>query len=222
MKANRLNFPCAQPMHSENDLVIGGFQPFTLSDFPGRPAAIVFTQGCNFRCPFCHNGALIPMDAPADQLVAVDSVLSTLAKRIGRLGGLVITGGEPTLQEGLAGFIREVRSMGFSIKLDTNGSRPWILKRLINEGLLDFIAMDIKAPPERYSSLSGCPVDFDLIAKSINLIAKSQVEHLFRTTFVNALLNGDDIAAIRRLIPENSRYITQPFLAEHALDQGLR
>lgn len=208
-------------MHSENDMVIGGFQPFTLSDFPGRPAAIVFTQGCNFRCPFCHNGALIPMKSPTRCLIAVDSVLSTLAMRRGRLGGLVITGGEPTLQEGLADFIREVRSMGFSIKLDTNGSRPWILRRLINEGLVDLVAMDIKATPERYRFLSGRPVDFDLIAESIDLIAKSPVEHLFRTTFVKALLNKDDIAAIRRLIPGKSRYIIQPFRPEHALDRGL-
>ncbi len=161
------------------------------------------------------------MKAPGDRLVALDDVLSVLQKRRGRLGGLVITGGEPTLQKGLTNFIRKIRSMDLSIKLDTNGSRPWILEKLINEGLLDFIAMDIKAPPEKYRLLSGRQVEFDLIAKSIELIAKSQVRHLFRTTFVRALLNEDDIAAIRCLIPENSRYITQRFHAEHALDQKL-
>src|SRR5210317_2671071 len=126
---------------------ISGLQPVTVSDFPGRMAAIVFTQGCNFHCPFCHNGSLLPMDA--DARIAEHDVWSFLQKRQKLLDGVVISGGEPSLQSDLAGFCRQVKDMGFAVKLDTNGSRPGVIKALLDGNYVDFIAMDIKAPLSR-------------------------------------------------------------------------
>ncbi|MCI5143812.1 MAG: anaerobic ribonucleoside-triphosphate reductase activating protein [Candidatus Electrothrix sp. ATG1] len=199
---------------------IGGLQPITASDFPGCMAAVVFTQGCNFRCPFCHNGSLLEIDQ--GKLTAVEEVLAFLHKRRNLLGGLVITGGEPCLQAGLADFCRQVKKMGFKIKLDTNGSRPQVLKELLEQELLDCIAMDIKAPLHRLPELTGGKGEADSIRCSINLIANSGIRHFFRTTDVSPLLDQDDHQAIRQLVPSGSPHITQPFVAENALAPALR
>lgn len=199
---------------------IRGMQPVTASDFPGRLAAIVFTQGCNFHCPFCHNGSLLPMDA--DSLIGEDTVLGYLQKRKKLLDGVVISGGEPCLQDDLAGFCRQVREMGYAVKLDTNGSRPVVIEGLLAENLVDFIAMDIKAPMSRLPALTGTSLFGPQIRRSISLIAASGVDHLFRTTDVKPLLSSDDHRGIKELVPPGSLHIVQPFVAKNALALSLR
>ena len=199
---------------------IGGLQPVTASDFPGRMAAIVFTQGCNFHCPFCHNSTLLPMDA--DTLLAEDAVLGFLEKRRNLLDGVVISGGEPCLQEDLAGFCRKVRAMGFAVKLDTNGSRPAVIATLLAENCVDFIAMDIKAPLSRLQELTGSSSHEPQIRRTISLIAASGVDHLFRTTDVRPLLSPEDHCSIRELVPPGSRHVVQPFVAANAMAHSLR
>jgi pyruvate formate lyase activating enzyme len=199
---------------------IGGLQPVTASDFPGRMAAIVFTQGCNFHCPFCHNSSLLPMDAP--DLLGEDAVLTFLQKRRKLLDGVVISGGEPCLQDDLAGFCRQVREMGFAVKLDTNGSRPEVIRTLLAEHCVDFIAMDIKAPLSRLQELTGRSSHGPQIRQSISLIAASGVDHLFRTTDVKPLLSCEDHRSIRELVPPGSLHVVQPFVAQNAMAPSLR
>ncbi len=154
---------------------IGGFQPFTLTDYPGHVAAIVFTQGCNWRCPYCHNPQLLPADRPENELIPEAYVFDRLSKRRRQLDGLVITGGEPTIQEDLPRFIRKVRRLGLKIKLDTNGSQPEVIRQLLEENLLDYVAMDIKAPLDQYESIVGGPVDTKALQTSIELLKTSGV-----------------------------------------------
>lgn len=199
---------------------ISGLQPVTTSDFPGRLAAIVFTQGCNFHCPFCHNGSLLPMDA--DSLIGEDTVFDFLHKRQKLLDGVVISGGEPCLQDDLAGFCRQVKKMGFAVKLDTNGSRPTVIEELLDENLVDFIAMDIKAPLSRLAELTGTVSHGPQIRRSISLIAASTVDHLFRTTDVKPLLSAEDHRSIKELVPPGSRHVVQPFVAKNAMAPSLR
>jgi len=199
---------------------ISGLQPVTASDFPGRMAAIVFTQGCNFHCPFCHNASLLPKDA--DSLIGEDTVFAFLQKRRKLLDGLVISGGEPCLQEGLAGFCKQVKDMGFAVKLDTNGSRPAVIERLLDQNLVDFIAMDIKAPLSRLPELTGTISHGPQIRQSIALIAASGVDHLFRTTDVKPLLSSEDHRGIKKLVPPGSLHIVQPFVAKNAMAPSLR
>ena len=159
---------------------IGGFQPFTLTDYPGHVAAIVFTQGCNWRCPYCHNAQLLPADRQKSELIPETCVFDYLSRRSRQLDGLVVTGGEPTIQEDLPRFMHKVHRMGLAIKLDTNGSRPDVIGRLLEEGLLDYIAMDIKAPLDQYESVVRRPVDADALQTSTELIKNSGIPHEFR------------------------------------------
>ena len=197
---------------------IGGFQELTLSDFPGHVAAIVFTQGCNLRCPFCHNVSLIFPTVSDDKLVPEGEIFSFLTKRQQFLDGVVITGGEPTLQRDLMDFMRKVKSMGLAVKLDTNGSMPEVLEDVIHEDLVDYIAMDIKAPLKIYKRLTGVEISSQKILKSIELIADSGISHEFRTTVVEALLSSDDIDTIRNLVPPGSKHRLQAFKFENVLN----
>jgi pyruvate formate lyase activating enzyme len=201
---------------------IGGFQKLSLTDFPGRTAAIAFTQGCNFRCPYCHNGDLIPHDPKDGLLIPEEFVLSYLNLRAGMLDGLVVTGGEPTIQHDLAFFLQKVRDFGYEIKIDTNGSRPEILETLISGGLVDFISMDIKAPPCSYDLLSGVRAPVDRIRRSIDLISAAGIEHEFRTTRVSSLLSDSDMDGVARMIPEGSAFRLQTFNPVRAFDRSLR
>jgi pyruvate formate lyase activating enzyme len=201
---------------------ISGFQPFTLSDFPGRPAAIVFTQGCNMACPFCHNGDLI---ARRSGKLSERDILAILRRRCGLLQGIVITGGEPTLQPDLDDFCRTIHTLGLLVKLDTNGSNPDKLEFLIEAGLVDYIAMDIKAPlddPSTHHQLTGSRLDPGRIARSMHIIADSGIEHHFRTTVVPGLLDDANLVRIAASIPDGSRHVRQTFRPEHALDRRLR
>lgn len=201
---------------------IGGVNPLSLSDFPGRVAAVVFTRGCNFRCPFCHNGTLLDAAAPAADAWDEPRLFQLLARRRALLDGVVVSGGEPTLQVDLAPFLQRLRRFDLAVKLDTNGSRPDVLARVIALELVDFIAMDVKAPLPRYGDLAGVPVDGERIRRSIALIAESGLQHEFRTTVVPELLDESDLTQLRRLVPPHSPYRLQPFRAELALDPHLR
>ena len=199
---------------------IGGFVPVSLCDYPCRVAAVVFTQGCNFRCPFCHNGQLIAQqgNAPLDEEV----VLAQLAERRNRLGGVVVTGGEPTLQGDLPQFLHRLRQLGLAVKLDTNGSHPDVLHALIADRLVNYFAMDIKAPWATYDRLTGQACDTGLLRRSMRLIAASGLPHEFRTTRVEALLSAEDCGEITRQVPAGSTHKWQRFRPEHCLDNSLR
>ena len=171
--------------------IIGGIQKTTLVDFPGKVAAIVFTQGCNFRCGYCHNPELLEHSKNSD--FNKNDFLDFLKTRIGKLDGVVITGGEPTLQKGLYDFIKEIKSLGFAVKLDTNGTNPIIVEKLINDNLLDYIAMDIKAPFDKYTKITGVGVDIENIKRSIELIKNSSVDYEFRTTVLKSQLSLMDL-----------------------------
>ncbi len=148
---------------------IGYVQKTSFIDYPGKISAVVFAQGCNFRCPYCHNPELVDPERFCDNLLMED-VYAYLEKRKGKLDGVVITGGEPTLQSDLMPFIQRVKSLGYLVKLDTNGSRPRVLQNIIQKGILDYIAMDIKAPFEKYSRVTGLLVNITQIKKSISII----------------------------------------------------
>lgn len=193
---------------------IGGLQKFTLSDFPNTPAAIVFTQGCNFRCPFCHNGELLP--ARGNHEINRETVIEWLLSKKGKLEGVVISGGEPTLHHDLPEFLTEIRSMGYKVKLDSNGSRPEMVSHIIDQHLVDYIAMDIKAPWHKYNLLCGREVDSYAIQESIKIIANSGVEHLFRTTFATPLLSHEDLQIIKAYLPPESAHLIQVFKKELA------
>ena len=200
---------------------IGGLNEFSLSDYPCHVAAVVFTQGCNFRCPFCHNGSLIPGDVPESLLIPEEKVFDFLKDRNNQLDGVVITGGEPTIQPDLPEFIHRIIAMELLVKLDTNGSLPEVLCKLMKDKLIDFIAMDIKAPLDIYDRLTGVQTSISRIKESIELIARSGIAHEFRTTVVEPLLLPEDVLSIRKLIPPGSMYRLQKFRPEHAFAPSL-
>jgi len=199
---------------------IGGFVPVSLCDYPCRVAAVIFTQGCNFRCPFCHNGQLVEHEGKA--LLDEKAVLAQLSERRNRLGGVVVTGGEPTLQGDLPQFLHRLQQLGLAVKLDTNGSQPDVLQGLIADRLVNYFAMDIKAPWDKYDRLAGHACDTILLRRSMRLIAASGLPHEFRTTRVEALLSADDCGEIARQVPSGSAHKWQRFRSEHSLDKALR
>ncbi len=193
-------------------MTIHGLQKMTLLDFPGRVACTIFTAGCNFRCPFCHNARLVTELQPTDAMSA-EAVLSFLGKRRGLLDGVCITGGEPLLQADIADFIACVREMGFLVKLDTNGSFPDKLRGLIDRGLVDYVAMDIKNSPEKYAATAGFPSDLlPRVRESIALLLEGRVDYEFRTTVMNEFHEPEDFEAIGRMIAGAKRYFIQSFV----------
>ena len=192
--------------------------PTSLLDYPDRVAAVLFTAGCNFRCPFCYNAELVlPEKTRELRLTGVEEVLRVLEERRGFLDGVVITGGEPTLQSGLRGFIREVGRLGLLVKLDTNGSRPEVLEDLLAAGLVDYVAMDVKAPPARYSELAGVPADLSAIERSIRLVRERAPDYEFRTTVAPGLV-AEDIREIAALLAGSRRWFLQPFVVPEGKD----
>jgi pyruvate formate lyase activating enzyme len=181
---------------------------------------VIFTQGCNFSCPFCHNASLLT--ERADGYLDPDAVFKSLEARRHRMRAVVVTGGEPTIHNDLPEFLAALRGLDLKIKLDTNGSRPEMLRRIIDRNLIDALAMDVKAPWCKYSELTGVAVDIPAILESVQLIAASGLEHLFRTTFVECLLTTNDLDAIRRALPDGEALVVQTFKPEHALASWLR
>ncbi|MDP8264777.1 MAG: anaerobic ribonucleoside-triphosphate reductase activating protein [Candidatus Aceula lacicola] len=194
-------------------LRIGGFQKFSLIDFPGKMAAVVFTQGCDFRCPFCHNPDLVLPEKFSEPILEQE-ILEFLEKRQDQLQGVVVTGGEPTIQGDLKAFLKKVKDLGFFVKLDTNGNNPEVLDDLIKEKLIDYVAMDVKAPLEKYSDVTGVQIDQSKIKESIDLILNSGIDYQFRTTVVKPFLSDQDLSNIASFLQGAKRYILQPFSAK--------
>ncbi|MBI4692030.1 MAG: anaerobic ribonucleoside-triphosphate reductase activating protein [Candidatus Terrybacteria bacterium] len=207
-------------------MLLAGLQKFTLIDYPGKIAASVFTAGCNFLCSFCHNPELVDPFLMKNQPVLSESeIFEFLESRRGDLEGVCITGGEPTLHKDLADFLSKIKSLGFSVKLDTNGSHPEMLEKLIKEKLVDYIAMDIKAPLERYEEITGV-ANLEKIKKSVELIKNSDIDYEFRTTVVPRFHSKEDIIQIAKEISSPKKpakkYFLQQFYSIKTLDPELK
>ena len=196
---------------------VKGWVKSSLLDYPGKIAASLFCGGCNFRCPHCHNADLVlHHDQQPD--VAPDQIEDFLSQRHGLLDGVVISGGEPTLQPDLPTFAGQIREMGFLVKLDTNGYRPDVLEVMLDAGLVDYVAMDIKAPLIKYDQAAGVSVDTGRIERSMALLRRGQVDYEFRTTVVPGLLSEEDILEIARLVSGVPRFCLQQFVPHNTLD----
>ena len=191
---------------------IAGLQKTSLIDYPDKVAAIVFTQGCPFRCGYCYNPELLPLQS--DKLFSTQVILDFLVRRKKVLDALVITGGEPTLQKDLPQFIKKVKALGYLVKLDTNGTNPEMLKQLISTKTIDYIAMDIKAPIKDYSRVVNVKVDEAKIKKSIKLIMNSGLGYEFRSTILPRLHTKEDLVQMAKLIKGAKRYYLQKFLPQ--------
>lgn len=201
-------FEARQNGKGESAVNIQGYQKLTLLDYPGKTACTVFTGGCNFRCPFCHNAPLV--EHPNEYTTALDEVLEYLQKRKGLLDGVCITGGEPLLQKDIAQFISKIKAMGYSVKLDTNGGLPEHLIEVI--GLVDYVAMDVKSSPSGYCEATGCGVELKSIEKSINIIKQSGVDYEFRTTVVKGLHDEKILSELAAWLGEVKRYYLQGYV----------
>lgn len=198
---------------------IGGLLRTSLIDFPKKISAVVFTQGCSFRCPFCHNPSLVLSEQFGPSLSA-EEVLLFLSKRKKQLDGVVISGGEPTLQEGLDPFIQEIKKLGLAVKLDTSGANPDVLEHLLKQDLLDYVAMDIKAPLDKYEIATGSKkTDPAKILKSIRLLLNSSIDYEFRSTLLPLLHSKEDILSMAKLISGARLYVLQSFLPKITLNK---
>lgn len=200
---------------------ICGFNKTTLLDYPGRVACTIFSGGCNFRCPFCQNSGLVvrPEEQPE---YSREEILSFLKKRQGILDGVCVSGGEPTLSPSLGSLLQDIKNLGYSIKLDTNGSRPDTLKSLAEDGLIDMVAMDIKTSPERYSVLTGIPhPDLNAIYESVDFLMSGNLDYEFRTTVVKELHTESDFYEIGKWLKGAKAYYLQAYRdSEEVLQPG--
>lgn len=191
---------------------ICGFQKMTMLDFPGKVACTVFTGGCNFRCPFCHN-ALLVTEIDNENTFDEDEIITYLHKRKGIIDGVCITGGEPLLQKDIAEFLRKVKATGMPVKLDTNGSYPEKLRELVSEGLIDYVAMDIKNSKDKYPiTVDIDDYDISKVDESIRFLMSDAVDYEFRTTVVKEFHTAEDIVAITEWIKGAKRYFLQGFV----------
>jgi len=202
---------------------IGGLQKLTLVDYPGKVAATVFLIGCNFQCGFCHNPELVdPNEIKKHSQISEKEFFDFLQQKEGLIEGICITGGEPTIHPDLIDFIRKIKNMGFLIKLDTNGSNPEILQKLIDARLVDFIAMDIKSSQENYEKTTRVKIDLNQIKKSIKIIKDSGIDYEFRTTVVPELVDEEDIKKIGQWLKGAKKISLQQFHKEKTLDKDFR
>jgi pyruvate formate lyase activating enzyme len=209
-------------------MFIGGFQKFTLLDYPGKIAAVVFTMGCNFRCPYCHNPEIVdPKKINYENKIKTEEVLKFLSSRKNDLDGVCITGGEPTLQPGLAEFVKKIKDLGFLVKIDTNASHPKIIEDLSKRDMVDYWAVDLKTSPEKYNILTKKNNITENISASINLITKSNAEMELRTTVAPGVVEADDfndmIKWVNKINPKTFsklyRYSIQNFRPEITLNK---
>jgi pyruvate formate lyase activating enzyme len=203
-------------------MLIAGFQKLTLLDYPGKLAALIFTQGCNFACDYCHNPEMIPQcrRKTYDPRLDPQAILKFLERRQGLLDGVVISGGEPTLQPDLQDFMAKIKAMGYLIKLDTNGSNPQVLTNLIHANLLNYIAMDIKHTPKKYLKLvkNDCS---DSILESINIIKNAKIDYEFRSTILPFFHSKDDIREMGKMIKGAEKWYLQTFRPHKTLSRKL-
>jgi pyruvate formate lyase activating enzyme len=189
-------------------MILGGLQKFSLVDYPGRTCAILFTRGCNYRCPYCHNPELVWPEQYAPE-IPMEDVLDFLKQRKGLLEAVTITGGEPTLHADLPAVAHAIKALGFALKVDSNGSRPDVLRKLIEKGWVDYIAMDVKAPLSRYGFVSAVNLPTAPVQKSIALLLEGRVDYEFRTTVDRMLLDEADLLEIGEMIRGAGRYYLQ-------------
>lgn len=198
-------------------MIVGGIQKLSLVDYPGHTAAVIFTVGCNFRCGYCHDAELVlPERYPT--AMSLEEVFNFLEKRRGKLDAIVVCGGEPTIHDDLPEFMHSIKQLGFLVKLDSNGTRPEMLARIIKNKDVDFIAMDIKGPLWKYSAIVSRPVNLDAIKDSVRLIIDSGLKHEFRTTVVKELLAVDDFNEIGQLVSGAERFALQKFIPGKTLN----
>lgn len=197
---------------------IGGLRKVSLIDYPGMICAVVFVQGCNFQCSYCHNPELV-MPELFQPVIKEKEILNFLVTRRGKLDAVTITGGEPTIQKGLLKFIKQIKKLDFAVKLDTNGYQPQIIQALLREKLLDYIAMDIKGPLEKYEDITRVKVNTEIIKDSIKIILDSMITHEFRTTVVKSQLTINDILKIGAMISGTRKYALQKFVSEKILEK---
>ncbi|MDE4542193.1 anaerobic ribonucleoside-triphosphate reductase activating protein [Thermoanaerobacterium sp. R66] len=195
------------------------YLPVSMVDYPGKIATTVFVSGCNFVCPYCHNSQLIKRKKPVKSEA---DFMEYLNKRKNLIDGVCITGGEPTLWKDLKNFIKTIRDLGFSVKLDTNGSRPDVIERLLRDDLVDYIAMDVKAPKNKYGLFVKNNEDIERIVKSIDLIKNSGIDYEFRTTVNDKIFSLEDFSSIGDLISGSRRYVLQAYkYSDGVLDKDL-
>ena len=193
-------------------MVIHGIQKLTLVDYPGHPAAILFTGDCNFRCPFCQNASLV-LSSSSEPLIADEEIFSFLTKRKGMLDGVVVTGGEPTLQKDLIPYLGRLKGLGYLVKLDTNGYRPDVLEKAMESGYVDYVAMDIKTSLDEYPVVAGIKnLDVSRIERSVELLKSGAVDYEFRTTVVEPLHHKENFEKIGELLKGCRRYYLQSFV----------
>jgi len=208
-------------------MIISGLQKMTLLDYPGKVACTVFLQGCNFRCPFCHNADLLGNVGP--EPIPEETLMAFLKKRVGLLDAVCVTGGEPTLQPELPDLLRKIKDLGYLVKLDTNGNRPAVLKALVEQGLVDYVAMDIKNCPARYGETAGIPgMTLSHVEESIRYLLSGNVDFEFRTTVADELHTPADFEAIGKwlqtLDPSHKapKFFIQPYVdRDSVLTRGL-
>ena len=197
---------------------IGHIQKTSLIDYPGKICSIIFTQGCNFACPYCHNPELVDPERFVEPL-AEEEIFSFLKKRSKQIDAVVITGGEPTIHSDLVDFMVTIKGLGYLIKLDTNGSNPGAIENIIEKGIVDYIAMDIKSIPDKYSETVRVPIDTDKILSSIHTIMGSHVPYEFRTTVSRSLISQHDIIQIGHMIKGAQLYVLQNFVSSKHVDK---
>ena len=208
-------------------MIIAGLQKLTLTDFPGNVACIIFLKGCNFRCPYCQNSELIDHKID-DNYILKEEVFDFLKKRQGFLEGVVVTGGEPTVSKDLPELIKEIRDLGYKIKLDTNGTNPEMLKELFDKKYIDYVAMDIKNVKDKYLETAGLSKKaneklLENIEKSIQILKQSNIDHEFRTTIIKKYHNIEDLENINEMIGKDEKYYLQNFEdSEYVLDHKLQ
>ena len=200
-------------------MLIGGLQKTSLLDYPEKIAAILFTQGCNFRCGYCHNPELL--DFVTNTHLNEKDFFDFLKTRQGKLDGVVITGGEPCIQNDLIEFIQKIKELGFLVKLDSNGTYPEKISSLLENNLLDYIAMDIKGPLEKYHTITGTIIDTSKIKNSIQIIMNSNIQYEFRTTVLKSQLTIEDFIKISKLIYGAEKYYLQKFIPTKIYNKAL-
>lgn len=203
------------------DLTVAGWVPINMLDWEGRLVTTVFVAGCNFRCPFCHNPELV--SAPTHPAtIPFSTVEEHLTAKADWLDGVVLSGGEPTINPALLPLARRIKQLGLGLKLDTNGSKPDVLSEMLSEDLLDYVAMDVKSSPERYAKAVRRPVSVEAVQRSIELITEAGIDHEFRTTMVPTLVDRTDALKIAAMVARGNKYVLQQFNPKVTLDPEIR
>ncbi len=197
---------------------IGAIQKTSLIEFPGIISCIVFTQGCNFRCPYCHNPELV-LPEKFGNLIREEDFFDFLKRRKRYLEGVCITGGEPSIQPDIIEFVEEIKKMDFKVKFDTNGSKPEIVEKFLKNKLIDYISMDVKGPFEKYDIISGVKVEIEKIKETINLIKNSEIDYEFRTTVVKSQILIEDFEKIGEILKGAKKYYLQKFIPSKLINQ---